>query len=74
MIDSLLGAVIMVAATSSLVLALQVAERALDEAGRYPLSSDEGKVLRRAGVSGTDGKQKFQNVLDRLPTSFSGAE
>ena len=74
MIDSLLGAVIMVAATSALVLALQVAEGAMDKAGRYPLSRDEVQVLESAGVRGADAKQDFLEELSKLPKQFSGAE
>jgi len=65
----------MVAATSALVLALQVAEGAMDEAGRYPLSSDEAQVLESAGVRGDDAKQRFWELnLRNLPQQRSGAE
>ena len=65
----------MVAATSALVLALQVAEGAMDEAGRYPLSSDEAQVLESAGLRGDDAKQRFWELnLRNLPQQPSGAE
>ena len=47
MIDAVVGAMIMVMATSSLLLALDVAHRAFDQAGRYPLTSDEKKFWRQ---------------------------
>ena len=50
MLDAVVGAVIMVVATTSLLYSIQVAERAFDKAGRYSLSSDEREVLRSVGV------------------------
>ena len=73
MVDSIVGAVIMVAATSALVLALQVAEGAMDEAGRYPLSGHESRVLESAGVRGADAKRRFWNTnLGDLPKELGG--
>ena len=46
MIDAILGAVIMVVATTSLVLAIELAEKAFSETGRYPLHQKETKLLR----------------------------
>ena len=45
MIDAILGAVIMVVATSSLLLAVEVAELAFSKAGRYELNDDERVLL-----------------------------
>jgi len=50
MLDAVVGAVIMVVATTSLLYSIQVAERAFDQAGRYPLNDDEREVLRRVGL------------------------
>jgi len=50
MIDAVVGAVIMVVATTSLLYSIEVAERAFDQTGRYPLSRDEREVLRIVGV------------------------
>ena len=36
MIDSVVGAVIMVVATTSLLYSIELAERAFNQAGRYP--------------------------------------
>ena len=41
MLDAVVGAVIMVVATTSLLYSIELAERAFDQAGRYPLNSDE---------------------------------
>ena len=50
MLDAVVGAVIMVVATTSLLYSIQVAERAFDQAGRYRLSEDEKELLRSVGV------------------------
>ena len=44
MLDTLVGAVIMVVATTSLLYSIELAERAFDQAGRYPFNSDEREV------------------------------
>ena len=51
MIDALVGAVIMVVATTSLVYSLEVAQKAFLQAGRYPLNSSEQRLLRGLGLS-----------------------
>ena len=38
MIEAVAGAVIVVVATTSLLYSIELAERAFDKAGRYPLS------------------------------------
>ena len=50
MIDGVVGAVIMVVATTSLLYSIELAERAFNEAGRYPLSGDEKELLRKVGI------------------------
>ena len=45
MVDAVVGAVIMVVATTSLLLAVEVAEDAFSSAGRYPLNHDEQVLL-----------------------------
>ena len=45
MVDAVVGAVIMVVATTSLLLAVEVAEDAFSSAGRYPLNPDEQVLL-----------------------------
>ena len=50
MLDAVVGALIMVVATTSMLYSIEVAERAFDQAGRYPLNTDEKEVLRPVGV------------------------
>ena len=45
MVDAVVGAVIMVVATTSLLLAVEVAEDAFRAAGRYPVNDDEQVLL-----------------------------
>jgi hypothetical protein len=50
MIDAIVGAVIMVVATTSLVYSIEVSVRAFDDAGRYKLNSSERKLLESFGL------------------------
>ena len=50
MIDAVVGAVIMVVATTSLLYSIELAERAFNQAGRYPLSVDEKELLRKVSI------------------------
>lgn len=45
MVDAIVGGVIMVVATTSLLLAIEVAEKAINSAGRYDLTLDEIDTL-----------------------------
>lgn len=64
MVDAVVGSVIMVVATTSLVFAIEVAEKAFDEAGRYPLNQDERTVLESVGIRGNDAEEFWRaNVL-----------
>ena len=51
MVDAIVGGVIMVVATTSLFLAIEVAEKAMNSAGRYCLTEDEKNILASAGLS-----------------------
>ena len=63
MVDAIVGGVIMVVATTSLFLAYEAAEKAINSAGRYCLTDDEKKVLRQARLP----ESKFQNFwIDNL--------
>ena len=66
MLDAVVGAVIMVMATTSLLYSIEVAERAFDQAGRYPLSGDEREVLSSIGGSNDDEAELFwrDNIKD----------
>ena len=67
MLDAVVGALIVVVATSALVLAIEVAEQSINEAGRQPLNSSELEILQRAGRSDLDSLNKLQADLDALP-------
>lgn len=47
MIDAVVGAVIMVIATTSLLSAIEVIEKAFADAGRQPLSLQEEQLLKQ---------------------------
>ena len=64
MIDAVVGSVIMVVATTSLLYAIEVAERAFDKAGRYPLSPQE-QVLLGTGLD--EFKTNLANDLNNAP-------
>ena len=74
MVDAVVGSVIMVVATTSLLFAIEVAEKAFDEAGRYPLNQDEQQVLESVGMLG-DQAQLFwrENVL-KAPREVGSGE
>ena len=68
MLDAVVGAVIMVVATTSLLFSIQVAERAFDQAGRYRLSEDEKELLRSAGVINPAKVEEFwRDNIDNAP-------
>lgn len=65
MVDAVVGAVIMVVATTSLLFAIEVAEQAFDQTGRYPLNDEERTVLEQAGLSVDDAELFWrENVLE----------
>jgi len=59
MIDALVGAVIMVVATTSLLYSIEVAEKAFRDAGRYPLSKSESNTLKAVGLKDPISQDKF---------------
>ena len=59
MLDAVVGAVIMVVATSSLLYSIEVAERAFDQAGQYSLNEGERELLQRVGMSSDAEQEKF---------------
>ena len=65
MLDALLGAAIMVVATTSLLYSIEVAEKAFKDAGRYPLNNSERKLLDDFGLDDA-AKDKFWNINIRL--------
>jgi len=59
MVDAVVGSVIMVVATTSLLFAIEVAEQAFDQAGRYPLNADEKTVLKSVGIIEDEEAEEF---------------
>ena len=51
MISALIGSVIMSAVTVAMLVAINISDKALTNVGRYPLTSDERKILIDAGYS-----------------------
>jgi len=64
MFDAILGAVIIVTATSGLAMAVEVANRAMTSAGRHPLNSSELLMLRSAGLESTTNINKLSDDLE----------
>ena len=54
MISSLIGSVIMSAVTVAMLIAINYTDRSLNEAGRYPLTSQERQILINAGFKLVD--------------------
>ena len=61
MLDALLGAAIMVVATTSLLYSIEVAEKAFKDAGRYPLNNAERSLLEDYGLLDDAAKSQFWN-------------
>ena len=71
MLDAVVGAVIAVTATTALLLALQVSEESLQQAGRLPLNVGEIGILRDAGYDvsvGSDDRLVLEADLQQLPS------
>ena len=71
MLDAVMGAVIAVTATTALLLALQVSEESLQQAGRLPLNVGEIGILRDAGYDvsvGSDDRLVLEADLQQLPS------
>jgi len=66
MFDALVGAVIMVAATTALVLAVEVGQKAMTAAGRYPLNNAELQMLRDARRADAESLRLLQENLDSI--------
>ena len=67
MLDAVVGAVIMLVATSSLLYSIEVAERAFDQAGRYPLNSFEREILRGVGLNNDAADLFWQENIKEAP-------
>ena len=51
MISALIGSVIMSAVTLAMLLAIDITDKALNKVGKYPLTSEESKILIDAGFN-----------------------
>ncbi len=67
MADAIVGAVIMVAITTGLMLAVQVGEQAIGSAGRYPLNAAERELLQSAGWGDSMSRGLLQADLEAMP-------
>ena len=54
MISSLIGSVIMSAVTIAMLLAIDIADKALTNVGKYPLTTEERQILIDAGFDFQD--------------------
>ena len=62
MISSLLGSVIMSAATVAMLIAINFTDKALINAGKYPLTSQEKDILKTAGFNEVDIENLNQDI------------
>ena len=67
MLDAVVGAVIMVIATTSLLSAVEVIETVFAKAGRQQLSVPEEQLLERIGKSDDEKLQFWQDSISNLP-------
>ena len=65
MLDALVGAAIMVVATTSLLYSIEVAEKAFKDAGRYPLNNVERNLLEDYGLDDAAKSQFWNNNIRR---------
>jgi len=63
MLDAVVGAVIMVVATTALVLSVEVVESSLGSAGRQPLNSYERELLQKARRGDNQSMQLLEDYL-----------
>ena len=62
MISSLIGSVIMSAVTVAMLMAVNVTDKALLEAGKYPLTSQERQILIDAGFNSIEIENLNQEI------------
>jgi len=74
MADAILGAVIMVVATTSLVFAIEAAEKSFNQAGRYPLSDKERLMLTSVGLRGDQLEKFWSDSVLAAPRELENAD
>ena len=62
MISALIGSVIMSAVTVAMLVAVNITDKALSNVGKYPLTSEERKILIDAGFSLID----IENINEEI--------
>tara|TARA_S200000501_G_scaffold368830_1_gene407287 strand:- start:1649 stop:1858 length:210 start_codon:yes stop_codon:yes gene_type:complete len=62
MISALIGSVIMSAVTVSMLLAIDITDKALNKVGRYPLTNKEREILIDAGYNSLDIENINQEI------------
>ena len=62
MISALIGSVIMSAVTVAMLLAIDVTDKALSNVGKYPLTTQERKILIDAGFNSQDIENINQEI------------
>ena len=62
MISALIGSVIMSAVTVAMLVAINISDKALTNVGKYPLTSEERKILIDAGYSLID----IENINEEI--------
>ena len=67
MLDAVVGAVIVVVATSALALSVEVVESSIGSAGRQPLNSYERELLQLVGRGDDKSLKLLQADLEGLP-------
>ena len=62
MISALIGSVIMSALTVAMLVAINISDKSLTNVGKYPLTSEERKILIDAGYSLID----IENINEEI--------
>ena len=62
MISALIGSVIMSAVTVAMLVAINISDKALTNVGKYPLTSEERKILIDAGFNLVD----IENINEEI--------
>ena len=62
MISSLIGSIIMSAVTIAMLIAIKYTEKALNKAGRYPLTNQERQILINAGFNSVEIENINQEI------------
>ena len=74
MLDAVVGAVIIVIATTSLLAAVEVIEKSFADAGRQELSVTEKQILERIDLTVTEQSQFWQDSVRTLPRQVVTSE